>query len=156
MGISGDFIMPGDVYEYRCGNDQGYGYMIPVKTSNGCDFIDTYQLDNPWLQDGETKDEASIRRIIELGNSEHDGLQIVGRLVGTSVGENIIERLANLIDRPTCKDVGRGYTFECSECGCRIGVILRDSYEGEPAMTVHDDPLYVPRYCPNCGAEVVE
>ena len=65
--------MPGDVYEYSCGNDQGYGYMVPVKTSNGWDFIDTYQLDIPWLQDGETKDEASIRRIIELGTSEHDG-----------------------------------------------------------------------------------
>ena len=26
-------IRPGDVYEYSCGNDQGYGYMIPVKTS---------------------------------------------------------------------------------------------------------------------------
>ena len=87
---------------------------------------------------------------------DHDGLQTVGRLVGTSVGENIIERLANLIDRSTSNDAGRGYTFECSECGCRIGVILKDSREGEPAMTVHDDPLYEPHYCPNCGAEVVE
>lgn len=73
MEINGDPIKPGNVYEYRCGNDQGYGYMIPVKTSNGWDFIDTYQLDIPWLQDGETKDEASIRRIIELGTGEHDG-----------------------------------------------------------------------------------
>lgn len=73
MEISRDPIKPGDVYEYRCDNNQGYGYMVPVKTSNGWDFIDTYQLDCPWLQDGETKDEASIRRIIELGASEHDG-----------------------------------------------------------------------------------
>lgn len=73
MEINGDSIMPGDVYEYSCGNDQGYGYMVPVKTSKGWDFIDTYQLNIPWLQDGETKDEASIRRIIELGTSEHDG-----------------------------------------------------------------------------------
>ena len=73
MEINGDPIKPGDVYEYRCDNNQGYGYMIPVKTSNGWDFIDTYQLDSPLLKDGETKDEASIRQIIELGNGEHDG-----------------------------------------------------------------------------------
>lgn len=34
MTISGDAIRPGDVYEYRCDNDQGYGYMIPVKTTD--------------------------------------------------------------------------------------------------------------------------
>lgn len=73
MTISGDAIRPGDVYEYRCGNDQGYGYMVPVKTSSGWDFIDTYHLDSPWMKDGEKKDEASIRRIIELGHGEHDG-----------------------------------------------------------------------------------
>lgn len=71
--ISRNLIMPGDVYEYSCGNDQGYGYMIPVKTSKGWDFIDTYQLGIPWRKDGETGDDASIRRIIELGHGEHDG-----------------------------------------------------------------------------------
>lgn len=74
--ISGDSIRPGDVYKYSCGNDQGYGYMVPVKTSNGWDFIDTYQLGIPWPKDGETKDNASIRQIIELGNGEHDGYVI--------------------------------------------------------------------------------
>lgn len=73
MEISGDAIRPGDVYEYRCDNSQGYGYMIPVKTSNGWDFIDTYQIGSPWQKDGETKDNASIRQIIELGTREHDG-----------------------------------------------------------------------------------
>ena len=33
MEISEDTIRPGDVYEYSCGNNQGYGYMVPVKTS---------------------------------------------------------------------------------------------------------------------------
>lgn len=70
---NGDRIRPGDVYEYSCSNDQGYGYMIPVKTSSGWDFIDTYQLGIPWSKDGETSDDASIRRIIELGHGEHDG-----------------------------------------------------------------------------------
>lgn len=73
MEISGDTIRPGDVYEYTCNNDQGYGYMVPVKTSDGWDFIDTYHLDFPSAKDGETWDRASIRRIIELGSGEHDG-----------------------------------------------------------------------------------
>ena len=71
--ISRNIIMPGDVYKYNCGNDQGYGYMIPVKTSKGWDFIDTYHLGIPWRKDGETGDGASIRRIIELGYGKHDG-----------------------------------------------------------------------------------
>lgn len=70
---NGNTIRPGDVYKYRCSNDQGYGYMIPVKTSKGWDFIDTYQLGVPRCNDGETGDDASIRRIIELGHGEHDG-----------------------------------------------------------------------------------
>lgn len=33
MEINGDSVKPGDVYEYSCDNNQGYGYMVPVKTS---------------------------------------------------------------------------------------------------------------------------
>lgn len=66
-------IAPGDVYKYRCDNDQGYGYMVPVRTSDGWDFVDTYHLDIPTMKTDETSDEASIRRIIELGFGEHDG-----------------------------------------------------------------------------------
>lgn len=73
MEISGGTIRPGDVYVYRCDNDQGYGYMVPVRTSSGWDFVDTYHLDFPSAKDGETWDRASIRRIIELGHGEHDG-----------------------------------------------------------------------------------
>lgn len=65
-------IRPGDVYAYRCDNDQGYGCMVPVKTSRGWDLIDTYHLDSPLVKHGETLDEASVRRVIELGSSEHD------------------------------------------------------------------------------------
>lgn len=68
-----DTIVPGNVYMYRCDNNQGYGYMIPVKTSDGWDFIDTYQLDIPSQKSEETSDNASVRRIIELGHGEHDG-----------------------------------------------------------------------------------
>ena len=80
----------------------------------------------------------------------HDSLQNVGSLVGTSVGENIIARLADLIDRPTCHDIashggmqpaGAIQWFECSECHCK-------AQTDKIGMALH--------FCPHCGAEVVE
>ena len=65
--------------------------------------------------------------------------------------------LADLIDRPTCHDVGGAYEFRCSGCGCVIH-IFRDCVFGEDdsAMAIGGDALYVPHYCPNCGAEVID
>lgn len=81
-------IRPGDVYAYRCDNHQGYGIMVPVKTSRGWDFIDTYHLGSPTMKPGETLDEASVREIIELGNGEHDGY--VSRVVSNFYHQNAI------------------------------------------------------------------
>lgn len=77
----------------------------------------------------------------------HDSLQNVGSLVGTSVGENILARLADLIDRPTCKKEEHDeYYWRCTRCG---GFICWDA--------VTDCCGVIPtHYCPNCGAEVVE
>ena len=46
-----------------------------------------------------------------------------------------------------CRDTGRQRIFECSECGYGI----MDIY-------ISDESKYdgMPKYCPNCGAEVVE
>lgn len=80
----------------------------------------------------------------------HDSLQNVGSLIGTSVGENIIARLADLIDRPTCHDIashggmqpaGAIQWFECSECHCK-------AQTDKIGMALH--------FCPHCGAEMVE
>ena len=79
-------------------------------------------------------------------------LQTVGRLIGTPIGGNIIERLADLIDRPTCNDVGDDWEFHCSACGCELDI--RDMEVGEPTMW-KDGAAQVPKYCPSCGAEVV-
>lgn len=54
--------------------------------------------------------------------------------------------LANLIDRPTCKNIADPYDgsfFECSKCGERWEFSC-----GSPA----DNHL---GFCPRCGAEVV-
>lgn len=81
-------IRPGDAYAYRCDNHQGYGIMVPVKTSRGWDSIDTHHLGSPTTKPGETLDEASVRKTIELGSGEHDGY--VGRVVGNFHHENAI------------------------------------------------------------------
>lgn len=59
----------------------------------------------------------------------------------------ILARLADLIDRPTCKNseyLYDGSFFECSECGERWELTC-----GSPA----DNNL---NFCPRCGAEVAE
>lgn len=89
-----------------------------------------------------------------------DAMQSLGEMVGAVPGENIVERIADLIDRHTCHDVGGAYEFRCSVCGCVIHIFLDDGFgeygEDDSAMTIGGDSLYVPRYCPNCGAEVVD
>lgn len=61
---------------------------------------------------------------------------------------NIVERLADLIDRQTCS-IKRGYqtTWDvCSRCGALVNA--------ERAVSTAIE--YLPtRYCPNCGAEVI-
>lgn len=86
--MSENGIRPGDVYAYRCDNDQGYGTMVPVKTSRGWDFIDTYHLGPPTTKPGETLDEASVRNIVELGSGECDGY--VSRVVSNFYHKNAI------------------------------------------------------------------
>lgn len=60
--------------------------------------------------------------------------------------------LADLIDRPTCNDVGDDWEFHCSACGCELDI--REMEVGEPTMW-KDGAAQVPKYCPSCGAEVV-
>lgn len=73
-------------------------------------------------------------------------LDIIAADVGIGVCSDgfdvkLMDRLADLIDRPTCHKVipseMEGYVF-CSRCGAKIG------------------EYGVPNYCHNCGAELVE
>lgn len=65
----------------------------------------------------------------------------------------IVNYLADLIDRPTCRNVsGCKDTFECSECGYKVRLITEVYNE-------HDEPFHVtltPSRCPKCGAEVID
>lgn len=66
---------------------------------------------------------------------------------------HIVELVADLIDRPTCRNVsGCQDTFECSECRCRAELVTEVRNE-------HGDTFHVPlmpSFCPNCGAMVAE
>lgn len=74
-------------------------------------------------------------------------LEVMGD--GVKIGKTV----ADLIDRSTCGNVS-GYkdVFVCSECRCKVEAVGEECNEyGE----VFSTPL-MPRFCPNCGAEVVE
>ena len=62
---------------------------------------------------------------------------------GVTIGGTV----ADLIDRPTCKNLAIKPADEllCSECGEHVDIAYMESA---------DD--YHARYCPSCGAEVVE
>lgn len=87
-----------------------------------------------------------IRQFLSVSQNkrawDNDGLQTVGRLVGTSVGENILVRLADLIDRPTCTVVSVMFRDDC------------DEYEVE--LSCGDSVRWLGSaedlaFCPSCG-----
>lgn len=84
-----------------------------------------------------------------------DAMQSLGEMVGAVPGENIVERIEDLIDRPTCHDVSDfdNEAFKCSRCGHRVLSLGGDICD---AVVVSPDGLISEYYyCPHCGAEVV-
>ena len=79
-----------------------------------------------------------------------DAMQRLGKMVGAVPGENIVERIADLIDRPTCTIV-----CECdaySSWGERIdGMRLYELSCGHQAVGFEK-----PRYCPKCGSVITD
>lgn len=92
-----------------------------------------------------------------------DSLDVIAGAVGVEIDGKFSHEvenetyaaLADFIERPTCYDVGGVYTFRCSVCGCGIDIFKEIVYgTGDGVMTIGDDCLYNPSFCPNCGAEV--
>lgn len=59
----------------------------------------------------------------------------------------LFDRLADLIDRPTCRNLSPkpADVLLCSECGEHVDIAYVETCDE-----------YHAKYCPNCGAEVVE
>ena len=64
---------------------------------------------------------------------------------------DLFQRLADLVDRPTCKNAS-GYcdVFQCSACGCKVEITAEVGIEHGGSFHVP----FMPSYCPSCGAEV--
>lgn len=92
-----------------------------------------------------------LGKSMQLMFSETLGLhrECVGRERQTEATEtwaNIVNYLADLVDRPTCRNVADpadGSLFECSNCGEMWELTC-----GSP----EDNNLF---FCPNCGCQVV-
>ena len=57
--------------------------------------------------------------------------------------------LADIMDRPTCRNVADGIEFECSECGMQWNMFDRADALDQWARVRN------PSYCPHCGRKVV-
>lgn len=65
----------------------------------------------------------------------------------------VLKCLAGLIDRPTCRNVSEHQdVFTCSECRCKVEIIGEECNEYGECFCVP----FMPSFCPNCGAEVVD
>lgn len=73
-----------------------------------------------------------------------------------SNGVNYWEELADLIDRPTCRNIAdlEKESFRCSRCGCRV---LATGSTPDGVLVVTSEAFPVNWYsCPVCGAEVID
>lgn len=122
--------------------------------------------------DEKRREVAENLRYLTIGHSIQYKEQFFDELAEVVVGcdefhdfNAVIDKLADLIDRPTCElkddcwtfrrsacdDTGDCWTFHCSACGCELDL----DREGEPTMWLGGSAM-TPRHCPNCGAMVIE
>ena len=92
-----------------------------------------------------------VKRLREFDVSEFKESAIVPFLECLGIGyvnwRGVLDMLADLIDRPTCRNEEDSYdrTFLCSACGYEAYTY------GDSNCNPHDFS-----YCPECGAEVAE
>lgn len=82
-----------------------------------------------------------------IGAAIMSDLVVFVGLDDSSPVHEIYARLADLIDRPTCRNLSPkpADVLLCSECGEHVDIAYVESCED-----------YHAKHCPNCGAEVVE
>ncbi len=88
--------------------------------------------------------DVSISTVLDALDINWDGCESYSDL-----REAVWDRMCDLIDRPISENVHDGREFECSECGMTWHLLDRESPCDEWAH------VRTPRYCPNCGADVI-
>lgn len=105
------------------------------------------------IDDSERREIAARLRSLDVHdwNDFMDEVDSLETAIGCSIGQDWQDqtwwqRLADLIDPPTCKNLATHLVDElvCSACGERVDIAYLDS-----------DDDYRVRYCPGCGAKVV-
>lgn len=107
------------------------------------------------VSDDERRNVAETMRSMLVGNDIRYAEQFYDLLTGdvlpdyqTRSYRQTIEVLADLIDRPTCRNAYDGREFDCSACGATWHLLeQRDGGEWSHVRT--------PGFCPKCGAEVM-
>lgn len=106
------------------------------------------------ITDEERRDVAENLRNLTIGHFIQYKEQFFDELAEVVVGFEdyhdfnvVLEKLADLIDRPTCEyvPIGDG-RFGCSECGNTVRLDFDVPVTDETPMPF--------KHCPNCGAEV--
>lgn len=107
------------------------------------------------ISDKERRRAVAELREASTGAYRHvDALDVIAGSVGVEVGGKFgheVENetyavLADLIDRPTCRNLSPkpADVLLCSECGEHVDIAYVETCDE-----------YHAKYCPNCGAEVV-
>lgn len=106
------------------------------------------------ISDSERREIAARLRGLDVHEwyNAADEVDALETAIGCCIGQDLQDqawwhRLADLIEPPTCKNLATHLVDElvCSDCGERVDIAYLDS---------EDD--YRVRYCPGCGAKVVE
>lgn len=94
-----------------------------------------------------------LMRMIDAACDYRDGLH---HFPGFFSAQAVVELFADLIDRPTCKDVTDfdRESFKCSRCGYRVLSI--DGAQDAAKLVAPEGGVIDFGYCPNCGAVVVD
>ena len=101
---------------------------------------------------------AELIKVIECCSSGTGCGVCIAR--NTPLCDEWVDKVANLIrhqqEERTCENVSEMHPtdgFTCSECGITIVDYVEERVDEECTATYHE---YEIKYCPNCGAKVVE
>lgn len=91
--------------------------------------------------------DESIDGVPSMCTKQEHNAMALGAIRAVIGKGDIFHLLADLIDRPTCKNLATKLADEllCSRCGEHVDIAYMESA---------DD--YHARYCPNCGAEMID